>query len=131
MLQSAVRFGIVGILATLIDFLLFAGLHLWLGVLVILANTISYSTSIVTKYFMHRSWTFANRPRKPMKTQFPQFALVSLSGLVLNDLLILLLAKPLGLLFGSSNAGSLMAKVCATGVILVWNFVINHFWIFN
>ena len=116
------RFLAVGMLGTFIDLALFAGLHAWLGVPTLAANTLSYGAGIVNNFAWHRCWTFADRARKSGSAQFAQFAAVSLSALLLNNLLVLLLA---------SSCGALVAKLCATGVGLGWNFVVNNLWTFR
>ena len=129
--RSAGRFAAVGALGTLIDFSLFTGLHVLLGVPILLANSFSYSAGILNNYFLHRYWTFADRPRRAMAVQFSIFLAISLVALAINNLLVLLLAPPLGRLLSSTAGGSLGAKVCATGIGLVWNFIANHLWTFS
>ncbi len=130
-LRNVGQFMIVGMLGTLIDISLFAALHIVLGFPTLLANTISYSAGIINNFFFHRYWTFADRPRKAAEAQFVQFAAVSLSALVLNNLLVVLLADPFNLLVTSVSLGALFAKLCATGVGMVWNFLANHLWTFG
>jgi putative flippase GtrA len=86
---------------------------------------------IVNNYFWHRSWTYATRPHKTVSTQFPQFVAVSLSALLLNNLLVLLLAPAFNTLLAQAGYGDLLAKLCATGVGLFWNFLANNFWTFS
>jgi putative flippase GtrA len=125
------RFLAVGMLGTIIDLALFTGLHARLGVLTLAANTISYSAGIVNNFGLHRYWTFADRVRQATGAQFSRFAVVSLSALMLNNLLVLLLAPSFGALFPHAGYGALAAKVCATGVGLGWNFLVNNLWTFR
>jgi putative flippase GtrA len=130
-LQSAGRFLIVGMLGTLIDVSLFAVLHLLLGAPALAANTLSYSAGILNNYFFHSTWTFASRPRKAARRQFSQFVGVSLSALIANSLIVLLLAPAFGGLFSDPLHGALAAKICATGVGMGWNYLANHLWTFR
>lgn len=130
-LRCVWRFLAVGMLGTLIDIALFAGLHAWLGVPTLVANSLSYSVGIVNNFVWHRYWTFTHRPRKHSGMQFSQFAVVSLSALMLNNLIVLLLAPSFGALFVHVGYGALAAKICATGVGLCWNFLANNFWTFR
>lgn len=125
------RFLAVGMLGTLIDVGLFAILHSVVGVPTLVANTISYSAGIVNNYILHRHWTFAHRERKAAGTQFSQFAVVSVSALVMNNVLLLLMAPPLSTLFADAGYGTFVAKLCATGIGVCWNFLINNFWTFR
>ncbi len=124
------RFLTVGMLSTLVDLGLFTLLHVRFGVPTLAANTISYSAGIITSYVLHRTWTYSNRPRRALRAQFSQFAAVSLSALLINNALVLLLASPFTLLLTQPSYGALLAKVCATGVGLCWNFIVNNFWTF-
>jgi putative flippase GtrA len=129
--QSIGRFAVVGMLGTVIDVGLFALLHTALGLPTLAANTISYSAGIVNNYLLHRHWTYAGRPRRAAGMQFLQFLAVSLSALLLNNLLVLLLARPLGTFFAAAGRGDLLAKGCATGVGMVWNYLANTLWTFR
>lgn len=130
-LNCVPRFLAVGMLGTLIDIGLFAALHTWLGVPTLLANTISYSAGIVNNYVLHRHWTFADRQRKMAGAQFSQFAMVSVSALVMNNVFLLLLTPLWDGLFANASYGTLTAKLCATGIGVCWNFLINNFWTFR
>jgi putative flippase GtrA len=130
-LRSATRFIAVGIVGTLIDLLLFSGLNLILGVPALLANTLSYSAGIVNNYLFHRNWTFAVRPRKAAKVQFAQFLGISLSALIVNNVIVLLLAPTFSALSADPAHGAIIAKICATGVGMGWNFFANHLWTFR
>jgi len=130
-LRMLARFLIVGMAGTLLDFTLFTLLHIQFGLTGLLANTFSYSAGIVNNYLIHRRWTFATRPQKAAGRQFAQFAAISLSALVANTLVVLLLAPAFRPFFADQVHASLLAKVCATGVGVAWNFLANHRWTFG
>ncbi len=133
--QSAVdtryikRFFTVGMLGTLLDIGLFSLLHVALGVPALASNTFSYSAGIVNNYVLHRRWTFADRGSKAVHTQFTQFLIVSLSALLLNNLIVLFLGPALDRFF-QPGLGDLLAKFVATGIVMCWNFAANNFWTF-
>ncbi len=129
-LKRSPRFATVGALGTALDVGLFTVLHVLLGVPTLAANTISYSAGIINNYVLHRNWTYADRPRKAVGAQFPQFLAISLSALLFNNLLVLLLAPPLESLFLHPGYGDLLAKVCATAVGMCWNFAASSLWAF-
>ena len=130
-LQSGARFVLVGMLGTLIDLSLFAVLHLLIGAPALLANSLSYGAGIINNYLLHRYWTFAQRPREAAGKQFSIFVGVSLSALVVNNLIVLLLPSSSSDLFNEPACGAIFAKVCATGVGMGWNFIANHRWTFR
>lgn len=129
--RRVARFLAVGALGTLIDWGLFAGLHVFFAVPTLVANTISYGAGIVNNFVLHRNWTFADRNRKPAGAQFSQFAGVSLSALIVNDALVFLFSPAFGRLVADAGAGTLIAKLVATGVGMVWNFLANNAWTFG
>jgi len=88
------RFLVVGISSTLIDFTLLTVLKR-LGLSTLVANMISYSAGIVNGFVWNYLWTFAESRSKNFWHQFAQFALISLAGLLLSNGLILLLEAPL------------------------------------
>lgn len=121
----------VGMLGTLIDVLLFSVLRIRLGIPALMANTVSYSTGTVNNYILHRNWTFANLPRKAIRTQFMQFAAVSLSALAVNNLLLALLEPSFDVLLGASEANELAAKACAMSAGMCLSFLLQHLWTFR
>ncbi len=128
--QTLKRFATVGALGTLLDVGIFSLFHVGLGVPVLLANTISYSTGIINNYVLHRRWTFSDRGPKPIGTQFSQFLAVSLSAMLLNNLLVLLLAPLFAQVLGHSGYTDMVAKLGATLVSMCWNLVANNLWTF-
>lgn len=125
------RFALVGMLGTLVDFSLLFVLHTLLGVPTLIANTLAYSAGIVNNFVLHQRWTFAERVRREWLTQFPQFTLVSLSALMLNNLLVFSLSPSFEIVFDLAGYSVLFAKLCATGVGMVWNYLLNKWWTFR
>jgi putative flippase GtrA len=64
------------------------------------------------------------------RRQAAQFLLVSLSALLLNTSLVLVLSAAFAPFLAPASA-SLLAKLSATGAGLAWNFLGNHFWTFR
>ena len=129
--QSIGRYLAVGLMGTILDIGLYAILHIFLGMPILLANSISYCAGLVNNYFFHRYWTFANRTHKAFGLQLSEFTVVSISGLIVNNLLVLLLGQPFGLLFASDATSDLLSKVAAQGLSMCWNFLVNHLWTFR
>jgi putative flippase GtrA len=128
---SVGRYVVVGLMGTILDIGLYALLHIMLGMPILLANSISYCAGMLNNYFFHRYWTFANRSHKAVSLQLSEFMLVCISGLIVNNLLVLLFAQPFGLLFASDATSDLLSKVAAQGLSMCWNFLANHLWTFR
>lgn len=124
------RFLTVGAVGTLLDFgiltlLKFAGLP------TLIANSISFTAGLLNNFTWNRLWTFAESIKVDWRRQFAQFALVSLAGLALNNLIVLMLEGVFNTLLGSTQWGYLPAKVIATGVVVFWNYFANRKWTFK
>ena len=123
------RFMAVGASGTLVDFVVLMLLKEVFLLPTLLANTLSFSVGMVNNFTWNRLWTFADTSHENVARQFLQFAAVSLVGLLLNTLIVLLLEDPFSALI--ATYGYIPAKVIATGVVFVWNFVANRYWTFN
>lgn len=129
-LTRFVRFLAVGALGTFLDFGLLTGLKL-IGLPTLLANSLSFSAGVVNNFTWNSLWTFSDRLNANRRTQFFQFLLVSLIGLLINNAMVLLLEAPLGALIGDAAWGYAPAKVIATGVVVFWNYFANRNWTFK
>jgi putative flippase GtrA len=125
------RFLIVGMLGTLIDLALFAGLHTLAGLPTLTANTCSYGAGMLNSFVLNRRWTYSHRRHKSTSAEFIQFALVNMGALTLNSILVLMLAGPFNSLLSAYGSGDLLAKLFATGVTVSFNFLANNFWTFH
>lgn len=125
------RFMTVGASGTVLDFLALAIFKEAFLLPTVLANTLAFSIGLVNNFTWNRLWTFSDTQGGSVRKQFLQFALISLVGLLLNNLIVLSLETPLDTLFGSQGYGYLPAKVIATGIIFFWNFSANRLWTFN
>jgi len=139
-----IKFSLVGVLGTVIDFVLF---NLILYVLsyvlgwsllvqfglngnLLVANTISFGAGVLNNYTWNRLWTFKEARQAKKRRQLVKFAMVSLVGLLLNSLIVLTLAAILDPIVSEPLSYNL-AKVFATGIVLFWNFGANRFWTFR
>lgn len=130
-LKRFFRFAVVGLSGTLLDFIVLNFLKIVFGLPTLPANVISYSCGIINNYFLNRFWTYAEVKEKNQAARFWQFTLVSLLGLLLNNLLMWGLEKPFGLLLNNPAQGYLPAKIVATAVVVFWNYYVNRYWTFK
>lgn len=103
----------------------------------VLANTISFTLAVLSNFTFNRYWTYPESRSKKKRIQLPQFGLVSVLGLIINNV-IFVLATPFFNNFIASTdflagsiAGYIPAKILATIVVLFWNFFVNRFWTFD
>lgn len=130
-----IKFGIVGISGTIIDFgilnffIFVVGWSSPVGKL--LANLISTSVAIINNFIWHRSWTFPESQSRNRNTQLFQFTIVSLVGLLLNTLVFYLTSHYFFELFLPMTVAVQLAKATASVVILFWNFGANRMWTYR
>lgn len=124
------KFATVGALGAVIDFGL---LNLMRGVFgwdLILANTLSVSVAMLNNFIWNRYWSFPESRTRKKRTQLPQFALVNLIGLVINNLIVVGIDAVLVSHVGEPWSYNI-AKAGAIGVVLFWNFGINRLWTYR
>ena len=116
------RYAVVGSANTVIDFgLLF--LLKSLGLPTISANIISTTTAFCFSFFANKSYTFKTTGTN-VRRELILFILVTLFGLwVLQTIVIAIVLKIIGTSINSA-AALFIAKLCATGVSLVWNYIL-------
>ena len=117
-----VKYSIVGGIAAVVDFSILFILTDFLNVYYLISATISFIISALTNYFLNRKWTFRSNDKK--RKQLPVFFTITSIGLVLNNSIMFFLVERLFLWY-------IWAKVIATAVVLIWNFLGNKYLTFN
>lgn len=103
----------------------------------IIANTISFSLAVLSNFILNRYWTYPESRGKRKRVQLPQFTVVSIIGLILNNTILALTTPIFNWLIGNvpflqgSVNGYIPAKILATIVVLFWNFFINRYWTYS
>lgn len=62
--KSLIRFGIVGVVNTLVDFSVFAMFHSLFGVDKLICQVVGYSAGIINSFILNKLWTFENNNSK-------------------------------------------------------------------
>ncbi|NOZ70498.1 MAG: GtrA family protein, partial [Chloroflexi bacterium] len=91
MIQQLFHFGLIGIAALLVHWLVVA-LLVPLGIVPLLANIVGFLTAFQVSYWGHRRWTFNARTLCHSQT-LPRFAIVSCSSFLLNEFMYFLLLR--------------------------------------
>ena len=117
------RFGTVGGITTIGDFLIFTFLTVGLDVATIAANLISYSCGIVASFVLNRNWTFShNKTSGSVTGQGVRFLITNLTGLGISTVLVGLLATILP---------RPAAKLTSIPIVFVWNYLTARYWVFK
>ena len=124
------KFALVGTLGAIVDFAVLNFLILSVGLPKFWANTCSFSVAVLSNFTWNRLWTFPESRERPLRKQLPQFALVNLAGLAINQAVFLSLDHYVfGPLVG--ELGYNLAKAVAILLVLFWNFGINRIWTYK
>ena len=117
-LMRFVRFGIVGVSGTLIDFgvtwLCKEKLH-WNKYL---SNSIGFILAATNNYTWNRLWTFESQNSEIFR-EYGSFVLIALIGLGLNNFVTWLLHE-------KAHWNFYLSKLVAVGVVVIWNFSMNY-----
>lgn len=136
---SFLRFATVGGLGSITDLGVLNLMAFVLHLPILLANTISISVAILQNYWLHRRWTFANQEKDRVKVQLAKFAVTSLIGLVLSNLmlgpLVSLWTGVISELIDNfvllETLSTNMGKLTSIGIVLSWNYATSRFWTFR
>lgn len=110
------KFGIVGGIAFIIDFLFLFLFKELLSLPILLSNTLSFIISTVYNYIASTKWVFDTRKDKNNRKNFIIFVIFSVIGLVINNIVMWVLTDVINLYY-------LLSKIVATAVVMVFNFI--------
>ncbi len=119
--QQIFRFGIVGGTAFIIDYGIFALLNQILGIHYIIAGTISFSISVIYNYILSIKWVF-DVTKKQTTKDFIIFIVLSVIGLILNNIIMYISVDLM-------HIHELIAKIIATAIVMVYNFITRKIFI--
>ena len=116
LIEQIMKFGVVGVIAFVIDFGVMVFLTEVFGIDPVISATVSFIISVIFNYAASMRYVFSHREGMSRTREFVIFVVLSAIGLGINDLLIW--------------AGTVLApfdyrlvKIFATAVVMVWNFV--------
>lgn len=114
MVIQLLKFSIVGVIATFIDFLILYLFKEYCGFSVLLASFLAYVVSSVINYLLSTRWVFKSNVLSE-HYKIIIFIIISLIGVILNELIMY---------FGELvSIYYMITKVISTIVLLVFNFI--------
>jgi putative flippase GtrA len=125
-----VKFAVVGGIGAVIDVSVLNLMHKVFGWPLLWANTLSVSVAILSNFTWNRLWTFPESRSRRKREQLPQFVLVNVIGLGINNVIVVGLDAVLGRFIADPWDYNL-AKFIAIGVVLFWNFGANRLWTYR
>ena len=125
LMQQAVKFGLVGVLNTLIDYVVYSLLLLipFVREHYVIAQVLGYSAGLANSLYFNKRWTFAQKERVS-KGQLIAFLVVNLTALGVSTAVLVMTQEWLGL-------GPYLGKIVATGFSMAVNFVGNKVIVFK
>lgn len=128
-ISQILRFGVVGIISTIIDFIIYTVLCNVFDVPYLIAGLLGFGISLVVNYILSMSFVFKRRDDLSRTREFFIFAIMSIIGLGLNELILFI---SIDVIYSNwpwlngwltRHLANVAAKAAATAVVMVYNFV--------
>ncbi len=114
LINQILKFGVVGGIAFVIDYGILFLLAKVIGLNELISAAISFIISLTFNYFLSTKWVF--EAKKQTSKEVIIFVLLSVVGLGINEVLIYLGTKKLGI-------DVMIVKLFATAIVMVYNFI--------
>lgn len=115
LIKQILKFGVVGGLAFLIDYGIYTLLISVFDVYYIIASIISFTLSVIFNYILSIKWVFDVKKKQGVK-EFIIFVILSIIGLILNSIILYFSVELM-------HIHKLIAKIIATFIVMIYNFI--------
>lgn len=117
------KFGVVGVIATIIDFFFLFLFTDIFGMYYLLSAAISFVLSTLFNYVASMRFVFKSKFSKGEKSkELTLFVILSVSGLLLNQFLLWFFVEKIALYY-------MAAKIIVTFFVMTWNFIPRKVWL--
>lgn len=116
LIAQFMKFGIVGVIAFVIDYGFMVLLTEVFGVPYLISTTVSFIIYVIFNYFASMRFVFKRKDDMSRRREFIIFVVLSVIGLVINDVFMWLMVDFLFIDYRIS-------KIVVTFIVAVWNFV--------
>ena len=116
LMEQIVRFGIVGVIAFVIDYAVLLVLTEVAGIHYLISSAVAFLVSVIFNYILSITFVFETDKSQSKGVQFGLFAVMSAGGLGINQLMMWLLSDVMFIPYQ-------LSKFLATAVVMVYNFV--------
>ena len=116
LIAQFMKFGVVGVIAFIIDFGVMVFLTEVFAVPYLISTTIAFTVSVIFNYVASMRYVFVRKDDKSRRREFIIFVLLSVIGLVLNEVFMWLLVDFFFIDYRIS-------KIITTVLVAIWNFV--------
>lgn len=138
------RFTVVGVIGTVVDFGTFNLLTFFVGLASVYAQAISFGCAVISNFTWNRYWIYPDSRSKKLSKQLLQFFVVSIVGLTIRTPIFIFVETPLTHLFGTMEwiysvlpfltpvwLGHNFSLALAVIIVMMWNFFVNRFWTYG
>jgi len=123
-LVDAIRFGLVGVIAGVVDIGLLNLLYLEANANLYVATGLAFVMASLVAYGLNNGWTY-RRLELPFRAQnLVKYTTIGTVGLVLTEVIMRILVGEQGLNYN-------LAKIIAIAIVFFWNFFGNRYWTFQ
>ena len=116
LIAQIMKFGIVGVIATVIDYGVMVLLTELFGIPPVISSVISFCISVVFNYLASMRYVFSHREGMSRQRESVIFIVLSIIGLGINTALMWAGTEYLGIDYR-------IVKIFATAIVMIWNFV--------
>lgn len=116
LIEQIMKFGVVGVIAFVIDYGLLILLTELFGVNYLISATISFTVSVIFNYIASMRYVFVHKEDMSRRREFVIFVVLSVIGLLINNACMWAGVELLGVYYW-------ITKIGATAIVMVWNFV--------
>jgi len=124
------KFASVGMIGMVVDLTILNVMHKVFGLPLLVANTISFTTAVISNFTWNRLWTFPESRERPIGSQLGKFTLVNVIGLAINNMVLWVAFQATQQIIPDPWDYNL-AKIVAIGVVLFWNYSVNRAWTYK
>lgn len=116
LIHQLIKFGFVGGSAFVIDYGVMILLTEVFGINYLVSSGISFTISVIYNYVLSVKWVFDVGENRNKTREFAVFIVLSIIGLGLNQFLMWLTVEKIGIFY-------MLAKIIATAIVMVYNFI--------
>ncbi len=121
LVKQILRFGVVGGLAFIIDYIVLYVLTDIFHIYYLISSCISFTVSVIFNYILSIKWVFDVNKKQDMH-EFIVFIILSVIGLIINSIIMYIMVDIISIHY-------MISKLLATLIVMVYNFITRKIFI--